>query len=116
MEFGNVASVYRDLFKFQIASRARTCDVAVLVAATSRLARLFDQGVASYEYLLSLREYLSIGLQMPVWLVGLDASDWSEIHQCYDEMYQVATANGIDCHPFEVAASSDSEAEPDAVS
>ena len=113
VEFGNVASVYRDLFKFQIASRANTCDVAVLVAATSRLARLFDQGVASFEYLLTLREYLSIGLQMPVWIVGLDASNWTDIHQRYDEMYAVATANGIECHPFEVAASADSDDEPD---
>jgi hypothetical protein len=111
VEFGNVASVHRDFFKFQIASRARTGDVAVLVVATARVANLIDQNVATFEYLLSLREYLSIGIQMPICIIGLDVPegavglpDWGDIYARYVEMYKVATQNGLECHPFEVAS------------
>ena len=34
VEFGNTASLYRDLFKFQIANRSNTGEVAVLIVAT----------------------------------------------------------------------------------
>lgn len=42
VEFGNSASQFRDLFKFQIASRARSGDVAVIVLATKRVAKFFN--------------------------------------------------------------------------
>jgi hypothetical protein len=49
IEFGNVASMYRDLLKFHVASRARAGQVGILVTATQRLAKFFDQGVATFE-------------------------------------------------------------------
>lgn len=102
VEFGNSASQFRDLFKFQIASRARSGDVAVLVLATKRVARFFDSGVASYEQMLSLKEFLSIGIQMPIWIVGLDITDWSELRNAYNRMHEVATENDVSCHSFDV--------------
>lgn len=107
VEFGNSASQYRDLFKFQIASRARSGDVAVIVLATKKVARFFDSGVASYEQMIGLKDYLSIGIQMPIWIVGLDITNWSELRESYDEMYAVATENKVPCHQFDVVFGND---------
>lgn len=49
VEFGNTASLFRDLFKFQIAGRSGIGKVGVLVVATAAVTRLFDSGVATYE-------------------------------------------------------------------
>jgi hypothetical protein len=101
VEFGNVASVYRDLLKFQVASREGTGKLAVLVTATARVARFFDQGVATYDYLKTLKEYLAISIQMPIWLIGLDIEDWDPIRNRYAAMKRVASKNGVECHTFE---------------
>lgn len=109
VEFGNSASQFRDLFKFQIASRARSGDVAVIVLATKRVARFFDSGVASYEQMIGLKDYLSIGIQMPIWIVGLDIANWDELRASYDNMYAVATENNVPCHSFDVIIANDDE-------
>lgn len=101
VEFGNSASLFRDLFKFQIASRSGVGEVAVLIVATADLAKFFDSGVATFEQAVGLIPYMRIGVQMPVWVIGLGPADWAPVKDRYDLMYRVATANGITCHPFE---------------
>lgn len=101
VEFGNMASAFRDLFKFQIASRSGAGRLGVLVVATDRVARFFDQGVATYEQVVRLLPYMGIGLQLPTVIVGLDLNDWRSVGQRYEEMRAVAEANGLDCHTFE---------------
>lgn len=101
VEFGNVASMFRDLFKFQIAGQARVGEVGVLIVASSHVAAFFDQGVATFEQARNLLPYMRIGLSLPVAIVGLDLNDWSRLRRRYDEMREVAEANGLDCHPFE---------------
>lgn len=101
VEFGNAASLFRDLFKFQVAGRSGVGKVGVLVVCREPVARFFDQGVATYEQALSLLPYMNIGLALPTVIVGLDVNDWTAIAARYAEMQAVAGANGLDCHGFE---------------
>lgn len=110
VEFGNTASLYRDLFKFQIANRSNTGEVAVLIVATSGLARFFDSGVATFEHAVSLLPSMRIGIQMPIWIIGIEPPSWEKIQKRYDEMYEVATENSIDCHAFAVIVQTPAEA------
>lgn len=103
VEFGNAASMHRDFFKFQIANRAGAGDVAVLVLATQRFAKFFDSGVANYETAMRYLPYLAIGIQMPIWFVGIEPSSFDEIGTRYEEMRALCLANGLECHSFDVA-------------
>jgi hypothetical protein len=105
VEFGNQASLFRDLFKFQIAGQTRAGDVGILVVATDRMARFFDSGVATYEQALRLMPYMRIGLSLPTAIIGLDLSDedWKRVGRRYEEMRAVAEANGVVCRSFEDA-------------
>lgn len=121
VEFGNTASMHRDFFKFQIASRSGAGDVGVLVTATERLAKFFDSGVTTFESARRHRPYLAIGVQMPVWIVGLEPSDFSDIGHRYEEMRLLCEEHGVSCHDFgtalgaEVAVDEEARSESDPV-
>ncbi len=112
VEFGNTASLFRDLFKFQVAGRSGIGKVGVLVVVTAAVARLFDSNVATYEQGVNLLPYMNIGLALPTVVVGLDIVDWAPIEERYWEMYQIATANGVECHSFEVVRGTDDPTPP----
>lgn len=101
IEFGNIASLYRDLFKFHIAGTSGAADVGVIVLATADLARFFDQGVATYEQAVSLLPYMRVGLQLPTAIVGIDVDDWGIIRDRYEEMRAVVETHGEPCHAFD---------------
>lgn len=105
VEFGNVASFYRDLFKFHIAGTTGAAKVGVIVVAMDALARLFDQGQARFEQAVSMLPYMRAGVQLPTALVGLDASDWSPVRDRYDQMRVLVEANGERCHSFDAVMS-----------
>lgn len=100
VEFGNAASLYRDLFKFQVASRSGVGQVGVLVVATTRMAKFFDSGVATFNQARELLPYMRLGIQMPVWIVGIQPSDWSVVEDRYASMEDTATRHGLTCHPY----------------
>jgi hypothetical protein len=102
VEFGNQASLFRDLFKFQIAGQTRAGDVGILVTATDRMARFFDSGVATFEQAMRLMPYMRIGLSLPTAIIGLDLSeqDWVRVGSRYAEMQTVAEANGVRCRSY----------------
>ena len=100
VEFGNVASMHRDLLKFHIANRSQQGQVGVLVTATNRLARFFDQGVATFENAVATKPYMSIGIQMPLWIIGIEPADWQRIQATYAEMQNVCEEHGLDSHDF----------------
>ena len=100
VEFGNVASMHRDLLKFHIANRAQLGQVGVLVTATQRFAKFFDQGVATFENAVATKPYMSIGIQMPLWIVGIEPANWDPIQDRYDEMRLVCEEHGLDTHDF----------------
>ena len=101
VEFGNVASFYRDLFKFHISGTTGAAQVGVIVVATDALARLFDQCQARFEQAVSLLPYLRAGVQLPTVIVGLDVSDWTAVRGRYDEMQDLVETNGEACHSFD---------------
>ncbi len=101
VEFGNVASFYRDLFKFHIAGTTGAAQVGVIVVATDRLARLFDQGQARFEQAVSMLPYMRAGVQLPTAIVGLDVNDWAPVRARYEEMQTLVEANGETCHTFD---------------
>lgn len=103
VEFGNIASMHRDFFKFQIANRAGTGHVAVLIAATERLARFFDSGVATFEAAKRHLPYLAIGIQMPICFLGFEPNSFDEIGGRYEELRELCELNGLECHPFATA-------------
>jgi hypothetical protein len=101
VEFGNAASYFRDLLKFEIANKHGQADVAVLVCARRRTAEHFDSGTTTFESIRrNIEPYLSV-LRCPILFVGLDHrdEDADELRRHYDAMYDVATANGVKCHP-----------------
>ena len=103
VEFGNNASLFRDLFKFQIAGQTNAGQVGILVTATSAVARFFDSGVTTFEQTQRLLPFMRIGLSLPVAVIGLDlsADDWARVAERYREMQEVAEANGVLCRSFE---------------
>ncbi len=101
VEFGNVASLYRDLFKFHIAGTSGAAEVGIIVVATAQLAAFFDQGQATWETATGLLPYMRAGLQLPTAIIGLDVNDWSRVQQRYDEMLAVLETNGETGHTFE---------------
>jgi Restriction endonuclease BglII len=107
VEFGNTASLFRDLFKFQVANRERKGEVAVLITGTRMLMKFHDSGVATFEKMKSMLPYLAVSIQMPIWIVGIEPSGWDRIRHRYDEMLSVANHNDEDCHPFEAVFGSE---------
>lgn len=101
VEFGNVASLYRDLFKFHIAGTSGAAQVGIIVVATAQLARFFDQGQATWEQTIALLPYMRVGLQLPTAIIGADVNDWDAIEARYREMQALVEANGEACHSFE---------------
>ena len=102
VEFGNVASLYRDLFKFHIAGTSGAAEVGVIVVATAQLAAFFDQGQATWEQATRLLPYMRVGLQLPTAIVGIDVNDWTAIRARYDEMYALLESNEETAHAFDV--------------
>jgi hypothetical protein len=100
VEFGNSASMYRDLFKFQVANRSNIADVGVLVLGTRRFAGLWDQNVAHFEDAVNRIPFMAIGVQCPIWIVGFEPDDFAPLRDRYNEMQAVAEANQLTCHAF----------------
>jgi hypothetical protein len=73
VEFGNVASLYRDLFKFHIAGTSGAAEVGVIVVATAQLARLMGGRKLTLERAVKLRRIRYGGIALPLAIVGLEA-------------------------------------------
>ena len=74
----------------------------MLVVATERFATFFDTNVATFETAIRNRPYLAIGVQLPIWIVGIEPEDFeTRIKPRYEEMFQLCALNDVRCHPFE---------------
>ncbi len=104
VEFGNTASLFRDLFKFQLVSQSKMGQVAVLVVATDRAARLMDSNVATFERVVSLLPFLDFVVALPILIVGIEPSDWTPIRKHYNRMKRVAEKHRVKCYTFEEAS------------
>lgn len=102
IEFGNTASFYRDLFKFHLAGTTGAAEVAIVVVATAKTARFFDQNVATYELAIQRLPHLRAAINIPLAIVGIEVADWAPVQDAYERMQAVVEENGETCHRFEV--------------
>jgi hypothetical protein len=103
VEFGNVASLYRDLTKFHLAALARAFDVGVLIVPIAKLASFTDQGIATFELIERMARYLPSVVALPLLVLGVDTDDWDGVAVHYRRMRDVVRLNMPEarCHEFE---------------
>lgn len=71
VEFGNVASSYRNYFKFQLSFANDLCDVAVLIVPSQHLCTRVDSGVSNFEKAVRELPSAKLSTTVPILVVGL---------------------------------------------
>lgn len=71
VEFGNVASSYRNYFKFQLSFSYGTADIGVLIVPSSNLANRIDTGVANFEKAIREIPQAKLSVTVPILVIGL---------------------------------------------
>ena len=75
VEFGNVASSYRNYFKFQLSFSYDLTDICVLIVPSSELANRIDSGVANFEKATREIPQAKLSVTVPTLVVGLFDKD-----------------------------------------
>lgn len=76
VEFGNVASSYRNYFKFQLSYSYDLADICVLIVPSQHLSTRIDSGVSNYEKILREIPSAKLSITVPMLVIGLfDISD-----------------------------------------
>ncbi len=71
VEFGNVASSYRNYFKFQLSYSYDMTDICILVVPSQHLSVRIDSGVSNYEKTLREIPSAKLSITVPTLVVGL---------------------------------------------
>ena len=71
VEFGNVASSYRNYFKFQLSFSYGLTDLCVLIVPSANLANRIDSGVANYEKAIREIPQAKLSVTVPTLVIGL---------------------------------------------
>lgn len=71
VEFGNVASSYRNYFKFQLSFSYGLTDVCVIILPSQQLSTRIDSGVSNYEKTIREIPSAKLSVTVPVLVVGL---------------------------------------------
>lgn len=71
VEFGNVASSYRNYFKFQLSYSYDMTDICIIVVPSWHLANRIDSGVSNYEKVLREIPAAKLSITVPGLVVGL---------------------------------------------
>ncbi len=71
VEFGNVASSYRNYFKFQLSYSYDLTDVCVLIVPSQHLSTRIDSGVSNYEKVLREIPSAKLSVTVPILVIGL---------------------------------------------
>jgi hypothetical protein len=72
VEMGNIASSYRNYFKFQLSYAYKLADIAILILPCDNLSRRIDSGVASYEKTVREIPSADLSITVPILVIGLD--------------------------------------------
>ena len=75
VEFGNVASSYRNYFKFQLSYSYDMTDVCILIVPSQNLSTRIDSGVSNYEKTLREIPSAKLSVTVPTLVVGLFDQD-----------------------------------------
>ena len=92
VEFGNVASSYRNYFKFQLSYSYGLTDICILIVPSNQLANRIDSGVSNYEKVLREIPSAMLSITVPILVIGLfDRDDngveieaWNVKTECSD--------------------------------
>lgn len=71
VEFGNVASSYRNYFKFQLSFSHGLTDICVLIVPSYDLANRIDSGVSYFEKAIREIPQAKLSVTVPIYVIGL---------------------------------------------
>lgn len=80
VEFGNVASSYRNYFKFQLSFSNSLTDISVLIVPSHSLATRIDSGVSNFEKTIREIPSAKLSITVPMLVIGLfddDSTSWN---------------------------------------
>jgi len=72
VEFGNVASSYRNYFKFQLSFSNSLTDICLLIVPTQKLSIRIDSGVSNFEKTIREIPSAKLSITVPILVIGLD--------------------------------------------
>lgn len=78
VEFGNVASSYRDYFKFQLSYAYSLTDICILILPSYLLGKRMDSGVSNFEKTKRELPSFKLSLTTPSLIIGLDYENEQE--------------------------------------
>lgn len=79
VEMGNIASSYRNYFKFQLSYSYKLADIAILILPCDNLSKRIDSGVASFEKTVREIPSADLSITVPILVIGLDDTNVKEI-------------------------------------
>lgn len=71
VEFGNVASSYRNYFKFQLSFSYDLTDICVIIVPSYKVANRIDTGVSNFEKVVREIPSAKLSITVPILVVGL---------------------------------------------
>ncbi len=80
VEFGNVASSYRNYFKFQLSFSYGLTDICILIVPSQHLSVRIDSGVSNFEKTIREIPSAALSVTVPILVIGLfdnDVSEWN---------------------------------------
>jgi len=80
VEMGNIASSYRNYFKFQLSYAYKLADIAILILPCDSLSKRIDSGVASFEKTVREIPSADLSITVPILVIGLDDFETKEIN------------------------------------
>jgi hypothetical protein len=80
VEMGNIASSYRNYFKFQLSYAHKMADIAILILPCDKLSKRIDSGVASFEKTKREIPSADLSITVPTLVIGLSDEDVTEIN------------------------------------
>lgn len=78
VEFGNVASSYRNYFKFQLSYSYNLTDICVLIVPCYKLSTRIDSGVSNFKKVKREIPSAKLSITVPTLIIGLDDEDCPE--------------------------------------
>jgi len=79
VEMGNIASSYRNYFKFQLSYAHKMADIAILILPCDKLSKRIDSGVASFEKTKREIPSADLSITVPILVIGLSDEGVNEV-------------------------------------
>jgi hypothetical protein len=85
VEMGNIASSYRNYFKFQLSYSHGLTDICVLILPDNALSKRIDSGVASFEKTVREIPSAKLSITVPILVIGLSSDTIWNLREIYPE-------------------------------